>query len=163
MTLTRERSVQERTRRPVSVERIEIPASWRLPTPPRPSLRDRVAASLASPIPPARAIGLWLGWLALFGVALAVEPAPADPQAAASAYEILLLGAFLGAMGAMFMGLARQRRWGVVAAVVASGLLVFGSVACIVSGHHPYGTWWLVQTGAAGGALGLSVGALRRD
>ena len=163
MTLTRERPTQDdavRQRPAPSPARLEIPDP--LPQPPRPPLSDRVAAYLQTPISAVRAAGLAVAWVALFSVGVAVEPPPADPQAVGGLIsEVVFPLTLLGAMGAMFLGLTQRRRWGVVGAVVASGILVVASALCPVSGHHTFGTWWLVQLGAVATALGLSWRALR--
>jgi hypothetical protein len=65
-------------------------------------------------------------------------------------------------MLATAIGLAMCRRWGLVAAVGASGLLLASAVACPTTGHHTIGAWWFVQMACSLAAVGVSVVALRR-
>ena len=44
--------------------------------------------------------------------------------------------------------------------VAAAGFFTALSVACPVSGHHPFGAWWFGQMACAVGMLGGSVVAL---
>ena len=48
---------------------------------------------------------------------------------------------------------------GLVLSVAAAGFFTALSVACPVSGHHPFGTWWFGQMACALGMLGGSVAA----
>lgn len=165
MTLTQERPTPEddvRLRPDPAPVRTQIPE----PNPPlpRPPLPERVADYLSTPISGMRAAGLAVAWFTLFWIGVAAEPLPADPEAVGGLIsEVLLPLGFVAAMGTMFVGLAHQRRWGVVGAVVASGMLVAASVLCPATGHHTFGTWWFVQMGAATTALGLSWRLLRTD
>jgi hypothetical protein len=54
-----------------------------------------------------------------------------------------------------------QRRLGLVASLGAAGFFTAMSVACPVSGHHPYGAWWFGQMACALGLVGLSLLAIR--
>lgn len=160
MTLTRERPDLDH----FDYREIEIPESWRLspPRPPRDPWPERVVRFLAAPISPARALVTLVGWMVLFGVALAVEPPPADPEVALGAYEVVFPLLLLGAIGTMWAGLAHARRWGAIAAVAASALWLYGTAVCLSSGHHAFGAWWVAQAGLGVGAMGLAVWALRR-
>jgi hypothetical protein len=53
-----------------------------------------------------------------------------------------------------------QRRWGLVVSVAAALAFTALSVACPVSGHHPFGPWWFGQMGCALAILGGSVAAV---
>ena len=53
-----------------------------------------------------------------------------------------------------------RRRWGLGVSVAAAGFFTALSVACPVSGHHPFGAWWFGQMACALGMGGASVVAL---
>lgn len=101
-----------------------------------------------------------ISWYALFALSAAVEPE--------SSHDVPIIGlvlgvALLGAMLATGIGLAMTRRWGLVAALGASVLLLASAVACPTTGHHTIGTWWYLQMACSFAAVGLTTTALRRS
>lgn len=113
-------------------------------------------------LPARSARGLGLAWIAVFSVAIAVEPAPASdtPEPLWASFLFLALMASLGAMAA---GLARGRRLGLMASMAAAGLALVGTVMCPVSGHHAgVGAWWGVQMVGFTGLMAASLMGLRR-
>ncbi|MCJ7437858.1 MAG: hypothetical protein MUP97_08870 [Acidimicrobiia bacterium] len=110
-------------------------------------------------IPGAMAATVGLSWYALFAASAAVEP---ETSNAVPVIGLVLGVALLGAMLATGIGLAACRRWGLVAALGASVLLVASAVACPTTGHHTIGTWWFFQMACSFAAVGVSVVALRR-
>lgn len=109
-----------------------------------------------------RALGV--GWVAVFALAIAVEPAPADPNAAEPLWASILGLALIGALGAMAAGLARRQRIGLVASVVAGGLALVATTMCPASGHHAgIGAWWFVQMVGFTALVGASLVGLRRS
>jgi len=115
---------------------------------------------LRQPIPGAMAATVGLSWYALFAISVAVEPATSN---AVPVIGVVLGVALLGAMLATGVGLALCRRWGLVAALSASVLLVSSAVACPTTGHHTIGTWWFFQMVCSFAAVGVSMVALRRS
>jgi len=113
-------------------------------------LQDRIDGRLAA--------GIGIGWLVAYQVAMALEPVTHEPE---PWYGVVLGVTFLAMIAAMATGLVMQRRWGIVASVAAAGFFTALSVACPVSGHHPFGAWWFGQMACALGMLGGSVAALR--
>jgi hypothetical protein len=114
---------------------------------------------LQSPISGALAAFVGLSWYALFAISAAIEPE--------SSHEVPVIGlvlgvALLGAMLATGIGLVSRRRWGLVAALGASVLLLASAVACPTTGHHTIGTWWYFQMTCSFAAVGLTTAALRR-
>jgi hypothetical protein len=55
-----------------------------------------------------------------------------------------------------------QRRWGAAMSLAAAAFFTAMSVACPVSGHHPFGAWWFGQMACALGMVGASWFALGR-
>jgi len=110
------------------------------------------------------AAGVGIAWLAAYQLAMWLEPVTHKPE---PWYGVLLGVAFLGLVAATATGLVMQRRWGLVVSVAAAGFFTALSVACPVSGHHPFGAWWFGQMACALGMLGGSMVALnwsvRRD
>jgi hypothetical protein len=85
-------------------------------------------------------------------ICIAVEPAPADPEAAQALGTLLSLGLLAAFVGA---GIAAGRRrpgalmWLLGAAVVSMAM----TVACPATGHHSLGSWWFVQLAASAALL----------
>ena len=102
--------------------------------------------------------GLAVGWLVLTQIAFALEPSTNQPE---PAYGIALEVVMLLLLAAMVTGMVMQRRVGLVASLGAAGLFTAVSVACPVSGHHPFGAWWYGQMACALGLVALSVLAIR--
>ena len=113
-------------------------------------LQERIDGPLAA--------GMGIAWFAAYELAGALEPVTHQPE---PWYGVALGVVFLGLVAATVAGLIAQRRWGLVVSVAAAGFFVALSVACPVSGHHPFGPWWFGQMACALGVLGGSVGALR--
>ncbi len=103
------------------------------------------------------AVGVGVAWLVAYEVAGSLEPATHRPE---PWYGVALGVAFLALVAATVAGLIAQRRWGLVVSVAAAGFFTALSVACPVSGHHPFGPWWYGQMACALGMLGGSVAAL---
>jgi hypothetical protein len=108
------------------------------------------------------AVVLGLGWPISFAVALALEPAPAQPEAAPPSLIIELTGlALFTALVTTSVAAAVRHRAAATAAGVVVGLIaVTTSVICPVSGHHAIGTWWFAQLGLMVTMLAASVAAL---
>jgi hypothetical protein len=112
-------------------------------------LQERIDGRLAA--------GIGIGWLVAYQLAVSLEPVTHKPE---PWYGVVLGVTFLGMIALMATGLVMQRRWGLVASVAAAGFFTALSVACPVSGHHPFGAWWFGQMACALGMLGGSVAAL---
>lgn len=105
-----------------------------------------------------------LAWIAIFAAAIALEPAPADPEASEPLWASLMFLGLLAALAATWVGLARRQRVGFVASAAAAGLALFGSVMCPVSDHHAsVGAWWYLQMAGFTGLVAASVTGLRRS
>jgi hypothetical protein len=105
------------------------------------------------------AIGVGLAWLVAYQLAAALEPVTHKPE---PWYGVLLGVAFLGLLAGAATGLVMQRRWGLLVSLAAAGFFTALSVACPVSGHHPFGAWWFGQMTCALGMLAFSWIALGR-
>jgi len=103
------------------------------------------------------AAGIGIAWLVAYQLAAALEPVTHQPE---PWYGVALGVAFLGLIAGTATGLVTQRRWGLVVSVAAAGFFTALSVACPVSGHHPFGAWWFGQMACALTMLGASVAAL---
>ena len=112
-------------------------------------LRERVDGRVAA------AVGI--GWLVAYQLATALEPVTHQPE---PWYGVLLGVGFLGLLAGTATGLVMQRRWGLVVSLAAAGFFTALSVACPVSGHHPFGVWWFGQMACALAMLAWSVTAL---
>src|SRR5262249_33876842 len=117
------------------------------------------AAWLREPIDGRLALGLGVVWYALYWIAGALEPATSRPE---PLIGLLRQGAMLVGVFVMLVGLAVRRRWGLVATVGESMLLVAAAVACPISGHHSFGAWWVGQMACVLAMVAVSTAALRR-
>jgi hypothetical protein len=103
---------------------------------------------------------LGLGWPLAFMAMVAVEPPPADPDAAVPVLVQLAGLAFWLAMGTTIIA-ALSRHPLAALGGVATGLLAAAfSITCPASGHHGFGLWWFVQIGAVAAMLVPSAVAL---
>jgi hypothetical protein len=103
----------------------------------------------------ARAI--FLAWLVIYPLGAALEPAPANPDAGVPALVTLLSLVLLGSWAVAATGLARRRRYGATASLVAALCVTVAAIGCPASGHHHIGAWWYVQMTGALALIGLSV------
>lgn len=110
----------------------------------------------------------WWAWFAALvgpvvaALCVAVEPAPADPAAPATALDSLLGLALLStwalAATTAYSRHPRALTWAGLGGLVALGL----SLGCPLSGHHTgIGAWWLIQLTVSG--AGLAAAAVGRS
>jgi hypothetical protein len=105
---------------------------------------------------------LGFGWPLATVVSIALEPAPADPEATVPIVVSLASLALFVALVATAVAAGNRHPAAAVAGVV-TGLIALGfTVTCPVSGHHTFGAWWYGQLGLTLAMLGASVAALGR-
>jgi hypothetical protein len=109
------------------------------------------------------ALLLGVGWPVIAAVIVAIEPAPADTEAAASVLDglvsLTLLVGFLATVTAAAARRPVAAAWSAFTGLVALGIVL----TCPVSGHHAgVGPWWFAQLGMMGGMVGASALAWRR-
>ena len=124
-------------------------------TQPEPRLDTR--AWLAERIDGKLAGGVAVAWLVLLQVAFALEPAT---NQAVPVYGVVLELTMWALLATMLTGLVMQRRFGLVASLGAAGFMTAMSVACPISGHHAFGTWWYGQMACVLALVAASVVAL---
>ena len=101
-----------------------------------------------------------VAWFVLVQVAYLLEPRANRPE---PVIGVLLEVTMYVLLATMITGLVMQRRFGLVAAVGAALLATAASIACPVTGHHTFGTWWFGQMACVLALLGVSVAALHRS
>jgi hypothetical protein len=101
-----------------------------------------------------------LAWFVLTEIAIALEPRAQFELPVISVVLVLSMNALVIGMVA---GLVMRRRWGLLGALAASLLFTAESIACPLTGHHHFGTWWYAQMACALALVGISLFALRRD
>jgi hypothetical protein len=102
--------------------------------------------------------GVAVSWFVLLQLAFALEPVTHRPE---PAYGVVLELAMWLLLATMVTGLVMQRRWGLVASLGAAGFLTALSVACPLSGHHPFGAWWFGQMACVLALVAASLVAIR--
>lgn len=101
-----------------------------------------------------------VAWVVLTQIAIELEPRAQFELPLISVVLVVTMNALLITMA---VGLVMRRRWGLLAAVASSLLLTAESIACPLTGHHHFGTWWFGQMACALALVGVTVFALRRD
>ena len=86
--------------------------------------------------------GVGIAWFVLLQIAFALEPVTHQPE---PSYGIALELVMWLLLATTIAGLVMQRRWGLVSSLGAAGFLTALSIACPVSGHHPFGASWFGQ------------------
>jgi hypothetical protein len=128
-------------------------------TPPATSPDPRLdtGAWLAERIDGKLAGGVAIAWLVLMQIAFALEPATNQAE---PVYGVVLELTMYALLATMLTGLVMQRRFGLVASLGAAGFMTALSIACPVSGHHAFGTWWYGQMACVLALVAASVAAL---
>lgn len=103
---------------------------------------------------------LGIGWPLAIAISVAVEPAPAEPDALPVLVEwagvISLFVLFVTVVAAM------ARSWAAVPAGVVTGVFAVAfSATCPLTSHHGLGLWWVAQFAVVTGMLGVTLGGLR--
>jgi hypothetical protein len=105
---------------------------------------------------------LGFGWPLAIVASIALEPTPADPEAAVPVVVSLASVGLFAALVATAVAAGNRHPSAAIAAVV-TGLLALGfTVSCPVSGHHTFGAWWFGQMALTLPMLGVSLAALGR-
>jgi hypothetical protein len=105
---------------------------------------------------------LGFGWPLAIVASIALEPAPADPEAAVPVVVSLASVGLFAALVATAVAAGNRHPSAAIAAVV-TGLLALGfTVSCPISGHHAFGAWWFGQMALTLPMLGVSLAALGR-
>lgn len=103
---------------------------------------------------------LGFGWPLAIVIGMALEPAPADPEAAVPVVVTLASLGLFAALVATAVA-AGNRHPSAAAGGVATGLIALGfTVSCPLSGHHTFGAWWFGELGLTLAMLAVSVAAL---
>ena len=103
---------------------------------------------------------LGFGWPLAVVISIALEPAPADPEAAVPVVVSLASMGLFAALVATAVAAGNRYPSAAVGGVV-TGLIALGfTVTCPVSGHHTFGAWWFGQMGLTLAMLGVSLAAL---
>lgn len=105
---------------------------------------------------------LGIGWPLAFMAAVALEPAPVDPEAAAPLLIEVASLVFLAALVTTVVCATLRHPAAAMAGVVAGLLGMVFTITCPVSGHHAFGLWWVGQLAVTGAMLGVSLAALGR-
>ncbi len=113
---------------------------------------------LTDRIPGVLALGVGLAWVVGLWAVFSLAPAP-DPNEAPSLLGIVIGDLLTLSLLAGAVGLGMRRRWGLAASLFGGGVLLFGAVACQLTGHT--GTWLAAQYVAGGSLAVFSMGGLR--
>jgi len=122
----------------------------------------RVLAGLDERLSGWWAAGLAVAWFAIFTTGVALEPSPADPNAAVPLVETLFVSGLMIGWFVMAAGFAKRRRYGAAGSLAAAVFLVGMTFACPLSGHHSgIGAWWWFELAGSTTLVALSGRALR--
>lgn len=151
----------QRAHRVSSIDRVPAITRRRVTTrpAPRPS-PPAVAPDGRLTIPWAVALGL--GWPLVVAVSTALEPVPAEPEAAPPpVVELAALGLLAALLTTVIAAGLRHRAAPVAGVAAGVGFLTF-AVLCPVTGHHAFGLWWVAEIGLVTAMLAASLAALGR-
>jgi peptidoglycan/LPS O-acetylase OafA/YrhL len=125
----------------------------------RPETREWLGQQVSGTL----ALVVGVSWYVLFSLAVALEPAADNPDAIPAWLAGAIDFTLLGLLAVTAAGLITRRRFGLVAALGGAALFLAMAVACPVSGHHTFGTWWYGQMACAIGLVAITGSALRRS
>jgi hypothetical protein len=145
-TRTTEQPVEELAA-PEPATRAEVP----VPSDTRVWLRERIDGRYG--------LAVGVAWVVLMQIAFALEPA--------SEHEVPVIALVLelsmyALLATMIAGLVMQQRFGLVASLGAAVLATAASIACPVTGHHGFGSWWFGQMACVLALVAISAVAVRR-
>lgn len=109
-------------------------------------------------IPTGVAAVLFAAWVAGLAWVFAITPAP-DPTVPISTLDVVISLALYGSWGAVATGLAKRRRFGIAAGIVAGLMLAGAGLLCLATGHT--GMWIAGQILAGCGLAAVSIVAAR--
>ena len=127
---------------------------------PRLTRRPGQAPAVAGELKTGWAALLGVGWPLVFVLATAIEPAPADPNAATPLLVDLGSAVLFGALVITSITAVSRLRSAAVAGIVTGVTGLAFSVTCPLSGHHGLGMWWVGQMALLAAMLAVSVAAL---
>jgi hypothetical protein len=105
---------------------------------------------------------LGFGWPLAIVASIALEPAPANPEAAVPVVVSLASIGLFAALVATAVAAGNRHPSAAVGGVV-TGLIALGfTVTCPVTGHHTFGAWWFGQMALTLAMLGVSLAAFGR-
>ena len=108
------------------------------------------------------AVALGIGWPVVMALCVAIEPAPADPNAPVPLIVNLGGWALLFAMGAAAVAAARRLPAAIGFSALAGALALAFTISCPASGHHAYALWWFGELAFTLGMLAVTAVAARR-
>ena len=106
----------------------------------------------------------WAGFAGLVGpivaaFCIAIEPAPANPDAPEPLIGTVLAIAFFAAMVGAAVQASRRQVSALTWACAVGVLSIAMTITCPLSGHHAnVGMWWAAQFIVCGAALGIAAG-----
>ena len=127
---------------------------------PRLTRRPGQAPAVAGELKTGWAALLGVGWPLVFVLATAIEPAPADPNAATPLLVDLGSAVLFGALVITSITAVSRLRSAAVGGIGTGGIGLAFSVTCPLSGHHDLGMWWVGQMALLAAMLAVSVAAL---
>jgi hypothetical protein len=125
-----------------------------------PTIGKAPAPGVPALLKPVWAWVLGLGWPLMIVVAPALEPAPADPDAAVPAIVTLGTIGLITAVMATAVAASQRHTSAAIGGVVTGLIALAFTISCPLSGHHTFGAWWFGQLALTLPLLGASLAAL---
>lgn len=101
--------------------------------------------------------------LLLYGLGMAVQPAPDGPDTGPTTWSDGLFWLVQAGLLVVLAGVLTGRPWALWAGLVTGILLLTQVVACPLRGHHEFAPWWFAQLALAFLGTVLPAGLLRRS
>jgi peptidoglycan/LPS O-acetylase OafA/YrhL len=127
---------------------------------PRLTRRPANAPTAAGELKTGWAALLGVGWPLVFVLAAAIEPPPADPNAATPLLVDLGTAVLFGALVITAVSAASRLRSAAFGGIGAGGVGLAFSITCPLSSHHGFGMWWVGQMAMLAAMLVVSIAAL---
>jgi hypothetical protein len=105
---------------------------------------------------------LGFGWPLAIVLGMAIEPAPADPNAPVPVIVSLASLALFTALVATAVAAGNRHPSAAIGGLVTGFISLGFVVSCPVSGHHTFGAWWFGEMALTLAMLGVSLAALGR-
>jgi hypothetical protein len=109
--------------------------------------RIRRAPRVAEPLQHGQIVAFVTMWMTVLFVAGALEPPPANPDAAPVLGNILLTLFMVGAGATALLALTKNRVHTAGASLFTGLIAVVITVSCPIVGHHHLAPWWFAQLG----------------
>jgi hypothetical protein len=110
-----------------------------------PGAEDIQARGGEDPLAPWQVVTFMTMWVGVLYLAGAIEPPPANPNAAPVLGAILITAFLISAVATAMLALTKSRLHTAVASLLTGGVALAITASCPLVGHHHLAPWWFAQ------------------